>query len=81
MDELPVSFGPQPERSTDGTFEKADLDRAMEILLEIVWHNGGFRYRKRYTNANIFATHSIVLKILTNLAMKSRQKSQETEAK
>ncbi|KAI1007619.1 hypothetical protein K3495_g599 [Podosphaera aphanis] len=51
MDELPVSFGPQPERSTDGTFEKADLDRAMEILLEIVWHNGGFRYRKRYTNA------------------------------
>ncbi|KAI0994016.1 hypothetical protein K3495_g14167 [Podosphaera aphanis] len=51
MDELPVSFGPQPERSTDGTFEKADLDRAMKILLEIVWHHGGFRYRKRYTNA------------------------------
>ncbi|KAI0998225.1 hypothetical protein K3495_g9970 [Podosphaera aphanis] len=51
MDELPVSFGPQPERSTDGTFEKADLDRAMEILLEIVWQNDGFRYRKKYTNA------------------------------
>ena len=51
MDELPVSFGPQPERSTDGTFEKADLDRAIEILSEIVWQNGGFRYRKRYTNA------------------------------
>ncbi|KAI1002734.1 hypothetical protein K3495_g5468 [Podosphaera aphanis] len=43
MDELPVSFGPQSERSTDGTFEKADLDRAMEILIEIVWLNGGLR--------------------------------------
>ncbi|KAI0997546.1 hypothetical protein K3495_g10644 [Podosphaera aphanis] len=41
MDELPVSFGPQPGRSTDGTFEKADLDRGMEILIEIVWQNGG----------------------------------------
>ncbi|KAI0998117.1 hypothetical protein K3495_g10075 [Podosphaera aphanis] len=51
MDELPISFGPQPERSTDGTFEKADLDRAMEILTEIVWQNGSFRYRKRHTNA------------------------------
>ncbi|KAI0991787.1 hypothetical protein K3495_g16400 [Podosphaera aphanis] len=46
MDELPVSFGPQPERSTDGTFEKADLDRAMEILIEIVWQNSGFRSPK-----------------------------------
>ncbi|KAI1006643.1 hypothetical protein K3495_g1579 [Podosphaera aphanis] len=43
MDELPIYFGPWPERLTDGSFEKADLDRAMEILIEIVWHNGGFR--------------------------------------
>lgn len=51
MDELPVGFGLQPKKTEDGTFDKSEVNEAMGYLGELIWLNGGFRFRQRSTSA------------------------------
>lgn len=58
MDELPVAIGLQPEKLEDGTFDKSDLNEAMGSLTELIWQNGGFRFRIRRTSARSLTKYS-----------------------
>lgn len=49
MDELPIAFGLKPELPEDGMFDKSQIDDAVNMLVDLIWHHGGFRFRKRNT--------------------------------
>ena len=51
MDELPVAFGSQPETLDDGTLDKSKINEVIGMLAELIWKNGGFRFRIRRTSA------------------------------
>ena len=58
MDELPVAFGSQPERLDDGTLDKSKINEVIGMLAELIWKNGGFRFRIRRTSARSLIKYS-----------------------
>ena len=50
LDELPVAFGSKLAKTADLQESKSSLNDAMRAMVEMIWSEGGFRFRHRRTN-------------------------------
>lgn len=51
-----MAFGSQPEILENGSFDKTDLNEAINHLVVLIWRDSGFRFRRQYNTKNLTYT-------------------------